>query len=134
MITPRILLGLAFILASTTVRFTLPSRDARPGSCDPDTVPVRGLKVVELWGKTATMDSALVASHSAAGRAGQADGFTVDLEGRWDLWLVTLDSSLNRSCKSAILAVGPGASVDPPGPPGPGPVHPPVGGGCRGPF
>jgi hypothetical protein len=134
MIQPRVVLAGMFLLAVFGVQFTLPSMDARPGSCDPDTIPVRGLNRVELWGQTATVDSALLGTHSAAGRAGQRDSFTVALEGRWDLWAVTLDSSLNRSCRSNILAVGPGASVDPPGPPGPGPVHPPVGGGCRGPF
>lgn len=101
---------LAAIALAAVLRFTLPSVNAAPGSCEQAAtpVPLDDLGYVQLVLVSPSADTIWTEPRIAVGREGQRDSFVVELDGTWTAYVRTSDSpgpDLNWSCLSNPVVV-----------------------------
>lgn len=97
------------LLVSYTLFFTLPAYNAEgPGGCSPGLVPLSDLSRLEIRGvpRWATYRDTLLYSEDAVDSEGTQKSVTLELDGVWSVWAVTLDAVGNRSCDSPFIGLG----------------------------
>lgn len=112
---------LAAIVLATTLRFTLPSANAAPGSCDPGAVavPLDDLGWVQVVLVSPVGDTIWGQPRGVVGREGQRDSFVVELNGNWTAYVRTSDRTQpdpNWSCLSNPRVITGSAPLSAPGP------------------
>jgi len=103
---------LCALVLATTLRFTLPDRNAIPGSCGAAEAPLDDLGYVQLV-MVQGSDTLWGQPRMVVGKEGARDSFTVDLSGTWTVMVRTSDRQYvpNWSCLSNPVVVVGGAPL-----------------------